>query len=271
MSQDGPYEDTDRVSSLDAQSLMDFAQLALREAPQQMPSAARQAPADLSEWLLRASLPGSAARLPDLRRMLSDFNITPAHAVDIWVPTTARRLGEMWLGDDLAFAEVSLATSRLMQLSRMLENENRFFERLHPRGLEVLVITAPEEQHLLGPQILTGQLRRRGHRVRFTPGVSDLDLDYLMDGTQFDAMLMSVGSWATLDSANALIAPILEAGAARGRPAPRVVLGGAIVAQEHDLKSRSPAHWITNDISAALDGLLPVQAEGPEQNMVRDT
>jgi len=214
MGQDGPYDDTDRVSSLDAQSLMDFAQLALREAPQ-------------------------PSRLPDLRRMLSNFDITPAHAVDIWVPTTARRLGEMWLGDDLTFAEVSLATSRLMQLSRMLENENRCFERLHPRGLEILVITVPEEQHLLGPQILTAQLRRRGHRVRFTPGVSDLDMDYLMDGTQFDAMLMSVGSWATLDSANALIAPFLETGAARpargagwghrGRGTrPQVTLSGAL-------------------------------------------
>lgn len=263
MGHDSPHSGSRGAAGLDSQALMDFAELALREAPVKLDADMIDAATDVAEWLMRACLPGSPSRMMDVQRTLSRFDIGPAHAVDICLPATARRLGEFWLSDDLPFAEVSSATARLMQLARLLESNPSHLRPPRPRGLDLLVITPPLEQHLLGAQILTGQLRRRGHQVRFVPGATAFDLDYLLQGTRFDAVLVSVGSWATLRDANTLVTPLLSS------DMPRVILGGAVVAEVPDLKSQSPVRWITNDISAALDGLTPQPAQAFEDMVLQ--
>lgn len=142
--------------------------------------------------------------------------------IDIYVPTIARVLGEMWQDSDIDFASVTVGSMRLQGLLSVASSEaldfNRNFENAH-----FLLITVPYgEQHSLGAFVLAAQLRRLGARIdlSFCEEPSDFVSRVICDPP--DMILFSCSSKASLETVSQLVLDISNVLPMR----PRVAVGG---------------------------------------------
>ena len=205
----------------------------------------------LTDWLLRHCISPWSLELDAVQRALDEHHLSATDIMDYCIPAAASRMGQMWADDELPFTDVTLGTARLMELSKHLAADWQPRPPRRRNMLNIMVATPVEEQHLLGPQLLTNYLRREGHSVRLMLGASSMDLESFLRQEACDAVFISVGSYATLDSANRMVAGILNDPSA----GPRVIMGGGILTEQQYTTIKTPVQWITNDISTALAGL----------------
>lgn len=195
----------------------------------------------------------------DADGLLEDFErrgITSADLLDSCIPESARRLGQGWLDDDLSFARVSAATSRLFGLSKALASE---WDNLmvSDDSLSVLVVSFRREDHLLGPGILAQQLRRRLHSVHL---MSNTDADAVRARAatgEFDCVMVSVASLVNLQTA------ISELQALRSESdfdLP-VIVGGRALDYTSTALNDIPADLVTDDLDLALAALGDMLSE----------
>ena len=107
---------------------------------------------------------------PDMRRA----RISPAMLADIYIPEAARRLGKAWEDDALTFADVTRGTVRLQSIFRDISGDRASDARKTAHLCGAVLLLLPEkEHHMLGPLVVTGQLRRRGVSVCLQLATSD--------------------------------------------------------------------------------------------------
>ena len=133
------------------------------------------------------------ARLESLRqRGFSNESL----CVDLLAPS-ARRLGTLWNDDRCDFASVTIAVSQLQRLMRLLGMG--WAPGMPDKGLRVLLMQPPQEQHSFGLAMVAEFFRAEGWAV--SGGVGDMETTAAAraQAQHFDAVGFSVGAEVQLD------------------------------------------------------------------------
>ncbi len=138
----------------------------------------------------------AAAMLDELR----GHRLSVDAVIDIYIPSVARLLGDMWKEDDIDFATVTVGSLRLQSLLSIASVESLDFIRPVDDALAMLVVVPLGEDHSLGAFVLAAQLRRLGTRVdlSFCETPSDLVSRFVCDRP--DMVLFTAAGRATLES-----------------------------------------------------------------------
>jgi methylmalonyl-CoA mutase cobalamin-binding subunit len=158
-------------------------------------------------------------------------------------------IGDDWVNDRLTFAKVSVAGARLFDLCKAMGRE---WDNLHPGSAarSLLLVTMDREDHIIGPAVLSDQLRRRGHSVQLLSNATDRSLCDRISRDRYDAVLISVSTWQALESAARAIREVRKA-----RLGTLIVLGGSAIAEDKRKRPSTGADLTTNDIDEALDAI----------------
>lgn len=180
---------------------------------------------------------------------LSALRIQPSDVVDYCIGDVARRLGEAWVADELSFAEVTVASARLFGLCKTLGGRwDNAWPGMNARVL--LLVTIGQEDHILGPAVLTDQLRRRGHSLQLHSNATAESIKEKLGQTAFDAVLVSVSTTHALEKAEEVIKKTKIA-----FPQVPIVLGGAALTLSNRRQDTTGADLVTNNIDDALDAM----------------
>lgn len=213
------------------------------------PSKVRRAQlAEAVDIIYRAACKSEAMSVPELLDELRGLRIKEPSVIEDCIGEAARRLGEDWLADRRGFADVALASSRLLDLcGRTLRNQTGHNATFG--GQSLIVATIYPEMHLIGPAILANRLRRLGHSVSIMCNVSAEAVSDKLSSDQFDGVMISCASQSGLESVIATIKHLRKT----IEFCPPIALGGPVVEfiETKDALSIG-ADLITTDEKAAL-------------------
>lgn len=211
----------------------------LRERQTTGPSGARQMVVD---YLVRAvSSPGPFDAKLIMEEMRA-YRLTVDAIIDLYIPETAARLGELWLDAHLDFASVTVGALRLQALLGEASAELAHLAHHGHDALHALVIVPEGEQHFLGASVVAAQLRRIGCDVSLSISepAEQIPLRVVHDAP--DMVLISCARLAALE---------LVAGAVRkiqryADTDPVIAVGGPLRADPDGVKNKTGVDLVTN-------------------------
>ena len=160
----------------------------------------------------------------------------------------AQCLGQWWLSDEIAFTDVTIASSRLHRL--LYECSPAFLvDALPPRDATVLLIAEPGSQHTMGMFMLSEFFRRAGWRTLLEQPLSWVDKMRPVTRNWLDVVAISVGSDRQLD---ALRVWIHELRALSPNPNIRVIAGGPMAQWIPDQLLAMGVDWVGGDAHATV-------------------
>lgn len=183
-----------------------------------------------------------------LLRALQGSRVRPETVMDNYIPTVARMLGDAWVADEMTFAEVTIAASRLQALLRELSPKREECATADLDRPEVAVVIPENEDHTLGGMVLTGQLRRMGVSVRLYAGEPDIAVFRDLSRRNPDAMLISAAHGERLSRLRAMVDSLRDA---VELPTP-IVIGGAVLVTAENVRQRTGADFALSDAREAL-------------------
>lgn len=178
------------------------------------------------------------------RRQISDADLA-----DIYIPTIARHLGDMWCEDMLGFAQVTIGTARLQAMLRLLGPEWSADQTAQADGPLILLISPPNDQHTLGAILLAGQLRRRGYSVRLALHPTRDQLGALLRHLSFDAVFISASQSESLEKLRKLVDFLKTS---EEVPLP-IAVGGGILETKKDVAFLLGIEIATESIDEAIE------------------
>ena len=194
------------------------------------------------EHLLRAVLVRGVFQADSLLDELRGYRLSLDTLIDQYVPAAARLLGERWLEDRISFADVTISTLRLQSLLGEASAATRVDGPIRRERLHALIVVPQNEQHFLGASVVAGQLRRLGCEI----GMSyDEDFGALTSRVLEDApdlVLITCARRETLETATKTVQTIRKA----ALRAPVIALGGAVQADEDEIKEQTGVDIVTN-------------------------
>lgn len=199
--------------------------------------------------LLAAVLEPRVFDQEQLKSDLGALRIGLVDIVDLCIPLAAAELGEAWTEDRLSFAAVTAASSRLFGLCKSLGQE---WDNIRPpmNARSLLLVTLNREDHILGPAVLSDQLRRRGHSVQLLSNSDPDMIECRLRQENFDGILISVSTIQALEAASGTIDRIRALGTDA-----LIALGGAAIGHTNARLECTGADLVTNDIDRALDAM----------------
>jgi methanogenic corrinoid protein MtbC1 len=148
--------------------------------------------------------------------------ISATDIIDLYIPESARQIGDLWVSDQCSFVDVSVAASRLQRLLRSVARRFDATVFLDQPPQRVLIVVPEGEQHSLGGALVVNQMQRAGIGAEITLGTSLETLRALVAKTPYALVGLSVGSEKTLDRIGTLIDAII---AEKRHPASCLVAG----------------------------------------------
>lgn len=180
---------------------------------------------DLFSMLHNAMLDPNASAAREVVRVALDSGTRASDLADHYFPKLARNYGQMWCDDELSFAQVTIAVSRLQSALRDLEARWDCANTETAQSATLLLIIPKDAVHTLGAFVLSGQLRRKGISVKMLlDGTAKSVVDQLQRSA-FDTIFISASQSETLESLRFMI----DAVKAVAEDAPPIVVGGAIL------------------------------------------
>jgi len=174
------------------------------------------------------------------------------------VPEAARRLGEMWLNDEIGFVEVTVAAGRLQALVREGGEDAGHVRGVQPipMGQAVLFVVPDFEEHTLGAFVAVDQFRRHGIFPHMMIGSTPEEVASLVAGGGFSMVGISVSMAKCLEKLTHLI-QVVRDGAVE---CPPIVVGGGVVAEVAGLEGRTGADLAARSAREAIErsGLVSV-------------
>jgi MerR family transcriptional regulator, light-induced transcriptional regulator len=181
--------------------------------------------------------------------------------IDIYVPTVARLLGEMWKQDEIDFATVTVGTMRLQSLLSTASVESLDFIRSVDDALSMLIVLPLGEDHSLGVFVLAAQLRRLGARVdiSFCEPTSELVSRYLCSSA--DMVLFSASGRGTLESVSRIVLDFSRVSS----DIPALVVGGCLSESDDTAKDISGVDFVTKDARQVIKIASGLRRTAPER------
>jgi methanogenic corrinoid protein MtbC1 len=124
------------------------------------------------------------------------------------IPTTARKLGELWEEDVVSFTDVTIGLWRLQHILYELTKDFQLKNSMPIENLNALLIPAPKSQHTLGLFIVAEFFRKAGWRVWGEPNLSPEEINNLIFSQWFDVIGVSIGYIEQLEGLNAMISSL---------------------------------------------------------------
>ncbi len=179
---------------------------------------------------------------------LRAFRLSDEVIIDQYIPDAARAIGARWVQNDLSFADVTIASTRLQSLMIEIEYLNSDIHHLSDRNLEILFVACESEQHTLGTFVAAAQLRRRGVMVERLCGEPDNVIQNRMMTGNYDAILFSSSRSQDLEK----IAELVRYANQHMPQAPIFVLGGIVLEKIGNVKRLTGVDLVTNDIDMVV-------------------
>lgn len=179
----------------------------------------------------------------------------------VLVPAVARRLGDMWVGDEASFVDVTIGSARLQQMFQMREEEpHPLLMRRAPTGGDTALLVVPEfEQHTLGAFVAADEMRRAGIWARIGLLVSAEDVCELLQANHFAMLGISIGSRDSVERAAEFVNYIRN----NANGVPPVVVSGNVVERLDVLRSQTGADFVVSTVQEAIEscGLKPAAVQ----------
>ena len=200
--------------------------------------------------LYRAAVDKRPFETSELYAKLAKLRVTEPEHLENCAAEAARWLGDDWVQDNLGFAAVSRASSRLFSFCKDVGAQwNKFRETEHSQN--ILLATIAPEVHLIGPTILTQRLRRKDHSVAHCSNASVEEIGARIEKGSFDCLMISSASQIGLENVSRAI-HILRRSLKKQMP---IVLGGPALEFFEDKAASAGADFVTNNENAALEYL----------------
>jgi MerR family transcriptional regulator, light-induced transcriptional regulator len=206
---------------------------------------------DILDKLVAAVLSDDPAAGAALKADLTRARVSSTVLADLYIPEAARKLGQGWNEDCLTFAQVSIGTAKLQAMLREIGADWTADARAVAAKTTVLVIVPQEQQHTLGAMVLLNQLRRRGVSVCLRLAPKPEEIGALLTTRKFDGVMISLASQENVPHVSRIVG-ILRKSCPRGV---FIALGGAAIADSHDLVARTGVDLVSNDLDLVLQTL----------------
>ena len=230
--------------------MSDLAQRVLRELGQKAPAEAREQIQNTAHWLaVTCSTPGNYSHEAMLKALMQK-GVSNELLIDVCIPEAARMLGSDWNDSTRSFGQVSLGTVRLQGLVQELSTEWKFTPDIHDQA-SVLVAICGDEDHLLGPLVLSDQLRRLGYSVKLLLGATEKDVHDNIETGFFDMVMFSCSSVVSLDN----VAKIINSIRREISDPPILLLGGAVLGHVPEIEKLVAVDVIASGLTDALEQL----------------
>lgn len=203
----------------------------------------------LAELLVAVSAPDEDGACR--RRVLSEMRtagLSDAEIADHYIPEIARRVGQGWVCGSHSVVDVTIVTAGLQSLLRELGARQRQDPVASALAPCVAVVVLADEAHTLGAMVFCNQLRRIGISVRQIVGQTESAIVDQIIRDDVDAVMISV---ARTDGVASLTRLVKKLRRATTRRLP-IVVGGAVVALEENLKKKTGVDHIATDPRDAL-------------------
>jgi hypothetical protein len=243
-----PRDDA-RLSAKDAAGVSVFASQVVSLLADRSARTVSELRESLVSSLITASLSGTKDAFANVLSELRRSRISLSALADIYIPEAARRMGVSWEDDEMSWMDVALGVGRMQSLLRAIGTAWIADQAGDTGHGTVLLIVPDREQHTLGPMVALGQMRRYGVSVCLRLAPTLAELRSLMDGRQFDGIMISV---STKDKLDAVRRTVQFLKSVTTNPCP-VIVGGAVMAMMGDLSELTGADFSSNDIGAALE------------------
>ncbi len=184
----------------------------------------------------------------DTLEELRAFRLNDEVIIDSYIPDAARSIGQKWVQNDLGFAEVTIASTRLQSLLTEVEYLNPDTHHPYDRDLEFLFVSCENEQHTLGSFVAAAQLRRRGVTVERLCGEPENLIQSRMLTGNYDAVLFSTSRSQDLEK----IANLVRYSKQRMSQAPMFALGGILLETFSNVKRLTGVDLVTNDVDMVV-------------------
>ena len=167
---------------------------------------------------------------------------------EVYIPATARLLGDRWVRNELNFFEVTLATSRLQKIAR--EFEGLYIGRINSGDYEpeVLIISPKGEQHTFGAQMISRTFQRLGVSPYLSINDSTSEIKTIVSKQKFKLIGISLSDNKLCDNKSELMSII---GMIKKFKIP-IVVGGSLVNSSTNILKSLKVDMITDDAIQAL-------------------
>lgn len=179
---------------------------------------------------------------------LRENRLGPDQIIDIYIPETARALGEMWVSDVIGFAEVTIASARLQGLLTLLAPHWTQLPNDTMPEINTLLILQSSDCHTLGPHVATAQLRRLGATVRILFGADADSVTQILAQEPHHLVLFSCSRPDMLAS----IANTVQCIRSSLDAVPPIALGGLVLNLTDRVRDRTGVDLATNDVKLAF-------------------
>lgn len=197
----------------------------------------------LAEEFVAAALAVDEGRLRSALETMLNAGVPEHEIVDLYIPETARRLGDAWCDDGLGFAEVTIATAWLQRFVRELTPAPREALAAGEAETSFLIVVRASENHTLGAMIAASQLRRAGASVRLILDSPDHVVLRAVSEGQYSAILISAGCREKIADFRNFVTELRKAA-----PQPSLIgLGGAVGQFGEDARQMSGVDFVSTD------------------------
>lgn len=191
--------------------------------------------------------PAAAGLFSTLSKMRRD-GIRDTDIADFYVPVMARRLGEWWGDDRLAFTGVAAAVSNLQMMLRSLDSSWNTPEHGRFGMLGTICIIVPKgSQHTIGASILAGQMRRAGYEVRLGIDLELSEIPAFVRNPATVGIMVSASSHEPLAFLRSVVKKARE-----GNGWVPVLIGGSVLQHDIDICAATGADHATTDWQTAV-------------------
>lgn len=176
-------------------------------------------------------------------RAISDLvsqRVSETDIIDLYVPKAAEILGDLWMKDEISFADVTIGALRLQSMVRDIADT----QVQTTKRMTALVVLPEQEQHLLGASVAASQLERADFAVECSMAETPATIANRAILDKPDAVLFSCAGIGALATVRETVQNITNA----VRRAPIFALGGSIVSQENGIKERTGVDIMTSNI-----------------------
>lgn len=202
----------------------------------------------LLERMYQAVLDAHPAALGAILDTMQHARISRAEIVEIYVPAVARRLGESWLDDRLAFGAVTIGAARLQAAVRRMDRDIERPLSLSGLGRPTFVVGVGQgEQHTLGACVLASMLRQRGYGADLEFDLTPSLIGKMVKRSAFAGVLLCASDVHRVELLRDLVVNVRHN--SRGTP---VIIGGPVLEHSQDILSTTQADLATSDLVAAL-------------------
>jgi methanogenic corrinoid protein MtbC1 len=172
--------------------------------------------------------------MDETRKILTHWRRQGQCLADIYVygiAQSTRLIGELWLSDELDFANGNIAYSHLHQAMLELSAEFLAEGKSEDNGYSLLLMTEPGSQHGMGVFMLGEFFRRSGWRVTLASPQDIGDFKRWFMSDWFDAVVLSISTDRQIDH---IAQAMLELNQATANPNLKIFAGGPMASISPD-------------------------------------